>query len=141
MYGRTGMVPPGEPSATLANVATGVNRFDPTAGTVYVVSVSGPKQYDVSDDHPLMERFGEDTQLFQVVEIDGDELRFESRTAIGGLYDGFTLRKRAGRANEMILRDGLMPARRRPPKPAEAKPPTPPETTAPAGKASPPAPR
>ena len=119
VYGRTGPVPPGEPPATLHNVATGVNRVDAASGTVYVVSVSGPKQYDVSDSHPLMERLGEDTQLFQVVEIDGDELRFESRTAIGGLYDGFTLRKRGGRANEMIPREGLMQERRRPPKPAE----------------------
>ena len=97
-------------------------RSDPVTGTVYVVSVSGPKQYDVSDSHPLMERLGEDTQLFQIVEIDGDELRFESRTAIGGLYDGFTLRKRPGAPNDLIPRDGLLPERRRPPKPAEAKP-------------------
>lgn len=122
VYGRTGIVPPGEPPATLGNVPTGVNRVDPATGTVYVVSVSGPKQYDLSDSHPLMERLGEDTQLFQVVEIDGDELRFESRTAIGGLYDGFTLRKREGRANEMIPREGVLPERRRPPKPAEPEP-------------------
>jgi len=67
-----------------------------------------------------MERTAEDTQLFQIVEIDGDELRYESRTAIGGLYDGFTLRKREGRANELIPREGLLPERRRPPKPAPA---------------------
>ena len=122
VYGRTGLVAAGDPPPTVRNVPTGVNRIDPASGTVYVVSVSGPKQYDVSDVHPLMERLGEDTQLFQIVEIDGDDLRFESRTAIGGLYDGFTLRKRAGRPNEMIPRDGLIPERRRPPKPATTVP-------------------
>jgi hypothetical protein len=69
-----------------------------------------------------MERLGEDTQLFQVVEIDGDDLRFESRTATGALYDGFTLRKRADGPNEMILRNDLIPERRRPPKPAPTEP-------------------
>jgi len=122
VYGRTGVVPAGDPPATLGNAPTGVNRVDAATGTVYVVSVSGPKQYDLSDSHPVMERLGEDTQLFQIVEIDDDELRFESRTAIGSLYDGFTLRKRAGRPNELIPRDGLMPERRRPPKPVEQKP-------------------
>jgi hypothetical protein len=110
--------PPGDPPATIENAPTGVNRVDPTSGTVYVVSVSGPKQYDVSDSHPLMERLGEDTQLFQIIEIEGDELRFESRTAIGVLYDGFTLRKRATGPNELISREDLLPERRRPPKPA-----------------------
>lgn len=125
VYGRTGLVPEGEPPATIRNEPDGVNRVDPESGTVYVVSVSGPKQYDVSDSHPLMERLGEDTQLFQIVEIDGDELRFEARTAIGALYDGFTLRKRPGGRNDLIPRDGLLPERRRPPKPA-AEPATPP---------------
>lgn len=119
VYGRTGIVPPGDPPPTLANAATGVNRVDPTSGTVYVVSVSGPKQYDLSEAQTVMERLAEDTQLFQVVEIDGDELRFESRTAIGTLYDGFTLRKRQGAANVMTVREDLLPPRRRPPKPAE----------------------
>jgi len=122
VYGRTGLVPPGDPPATIENAPTGVNRIDPTTGTVYVVSVSGPKQYDVSDSHPLMERLGEDTQLFQIVEIEGDHLQFESRTAIGALYDGFALRKRATGPNELIVREDLLPERRRPPKPAAPDP-------------------
>ena len=120
VYGRTGLVPPDSPPATLENAPTGVNRVDAKSGTVYVVSVSGPKQYDVSVSHPLMERLGEDTQLFQIVEIEGDELHFESRTAIGGLYDGFTLRKRSAGPNVMIPRGDLLPERRRPSKPAPA---------------------
>ena len=112
----------GDPPATLENAPTGVNRVDATSGTVYVVSVSGPKQYDLSDSHPLMKRLGEDTQLFQIIEIEGNELRFESRTAIGALYDGFTLRKRAAGPNELIVREDLLPVRRRPPNPAAPEP-------------------
>jgi 3',5'-cyclic AMP phosphodiesterase CpdA len=130
VYGRTGPVPAGDPPAavpppTLGNAATGVNRVEPTSGTVYVVSVSGPKQYDLSESHPLMERVGEDTQLFQVVEIEGDQLRFESRTAIGALYDGFVLEKRPGQPNRMVVTPAALPARRRPPKPAPAPEPAP----------------
>lgn len=127
VYGRTGLVGADAPPATLGNAPTGVNRVDATGGTVYVVSVSGPKQYDVSVHHPFMERLGEDTQLFQIVEIEGDDLRFESRTAIGGLYDGFTLVKRDGAPNRMVSRDDLLPERRRPPKPAAAEPAAPTE--------------
>jgi len=122
VYGRTGLVPSGDPLATVQNAPTGVNRVDPVTGTVYVVSVSGPKQYDLSDSHPLMERLGEDTQLFQIVEIEGDKLLFESRTAIGALYDGFTLEKHPGRPNRMTVRGDTIPARRRPPKPAAPEP-------------------
>lgn len=126
VYGRTGIVPgdttAAAPPPTLGNAATGINRVEPTTGTVYVVSVSGPKQYDLSESHPLMERVGEDTQLFQIVEIEGDTLRFESRTALGALYDGFVLEKRAGLPNRLTTTPGAIPARRRPPKPAAPAP-------------------
>ena len=78
-YGRTG------------NVRNGINVRDESSGTVYVVSVSGPKMYP-SSDHPLMVRLGEDLQLYQVISIDGDSLVYESRTATGELYDAFLLR-------------------------------------------------
>jgi hypothetical protein len=58
-------------------------------------------------------RSAEDTQLFQVITIDGDELRFEARTATNRLYDAFTLKKRPGRPNELL--ETLPPERRRPP--------------------------
>jgi hypothetical protein len=61
-------------------------------------------------------RFAEDTQLYQVITVDGDELRFEARTATNRLYDAFTLRKRAGRPNELIE---LLPAEARRPAPAK----------------------
>jgi len=93
-YVRTGLM-------TGENVATGVAARDSNFGTVYVVSVSGPKQYDVGR-RPFMHRAAEDTQLYQIITIDGDELRYEARTAVGEKYDGFTLKKRAGQPNELI---------------------------------------
>ncbi|MEZ0472148.1 fibronectin type III domain-containing protein [Luteimonas salinilitoris] len=59
----------------------------------YVVSVAGAKQYRLSDEaRNTMAPVAEDTQLFQVLRIDGDTLRYEARTATGRLYDTFELR-------------------------------------------------
>jgi len=46
-----------------------------TAGTVYVVSVSGPKMYD-SGVAPWAKRLGENTQLYQIIHVAGDTLRY-----------------------------------------------------------------
>jgi hypothetical protein len=84
------------------NIPTGGTARDPKSGTVYVVSVSGPKMYKV-EKQPWMKRAAENTQLYQVIHIDGDRLVFESRTAIGTLYDSFELiKKPGGGPNEMI---------------------------------------
>jgi 3',5'-cyclic AMP phosphodiesterase CpdA len=93
-YARTGLMKD-------ENVPTGVGARSPQAGTVYVVSVSGPKMYDLGR-RPFMNRAAEDTQLYQIISIDGDELRYEARTAIGEVYDGFTLKKREGQPNELV---------------------------------------
>jgi 3',5'-cyclic AMP phosphodiesterase CpdA len=93
-YARSGLM-------TWQNVPKGVTtRTD--IGTVYVVSVSGPKMYDLGK-RPFMKRGAEDTQLFQVIDVDGDEIRYEARTARGVLYDAFTLKKQgAGKANLLV---------------------------------------
>jgi hypothetical protein len=84
------------------NLPTGGTARDPNSGTVYVVSVSGPKMYRVEKE-PWMKRVADNTQLYQVIRIDGDRLVFEARTAIGDLYDSFELIKRPGGGpNEMI---------------------------------------
>ncbi|MEN1928071.1 metallophosphoesterase family protein [Luteimonas sp. MJ250] len=58
----------------------------------YLVSVVGAKQYRLSPEaRETMAPVAEDTQLFQVVRIDGDTLRYEARTATGRLYDAFSL--------------------------------------------------
>ncbi len=90
------------------NVATGANLRDDETGTVYVVSVSGPKMYDLKSDgwdgYEGVERetAAQDTQLFQVIHVDGDRLRYEAFTATGQLYDAFELIKRDGRPNGFV---------------------------------------
>lgn len=101
------------------NVAVGVSQFDPNIGTVYVVSVSGPKMYNLTT-QPWMKRSAEDTQLYQVISIDGPTLRYEARTAKGSLYDAFELRKRSGMANLMIDKAPATPENRRPPSETKA---------------------
>ena len=81
-------------------------------GTVYVVSVSGPKMYNLSPS-TIMKRVAEDTQLYQVIRIDGDRLYYESRTAIGDLYDGFVLEKQPGQPNRMTEVSPEVPERLR----------------------------
>lgn len=83
-----------------SNLISGTN-VQSKSGTVYVVSVSGPKMYKV---HPQdwMERSAERTQLYQVVRIDGDKLVYESRTAVGLLYDSFELHKANGKPNRLV---------------------------------------
>ena len=59
---------------------------------VFAVSVAGAKQYRLSARaRDTMAPVGEDTQLFQVIRVDGDRLRYEARTATGRLYDAFEL--------------------------------------------------
>ncbi|QDS90868.1 Alkaline phosphatase precursor [Rosistilla ulvae] len=105
-----------EISVGTVNVPTGVQSVDPEHGTVYVVSVSGPKMYD-NTRWPFMKRLAEDTQLYQVIHIDGDQLRFEARTAIGELYDAFELYKQGdGEINKMVEIEVEMPQNLRPKK-------------------------
>lgn len=104
-YGRTGLM-------VHENAGTGKNVHDPRAGTMYVVSVSGPKMYDRNDFEFV--RRAEDTQLYQIISIDGDELRYDAKTATGELYDAFSLNKRDGQVNELIERIPNTPERLRP---------------------------
>lgn len=93
-----------------SNLVSGTNMVD-KSGTVYVVSVSGPKMYQV-DREDWMARTAARTQLFQVIRIDGNRLRYESRTARGVLYDAFELTKQgAGRPNKLVNRIPATPER------------------------------
>lgn len=84
------------------NTPQGYNQvYDPNIGTIYVVSVSGPKMYDITSDAWAV-RTAEDTQLYQIITVEGDELRFEAWTATNRLYDAFTLKKRVGQPNQLI---------------------------------------
>jgi len=83
------------------NVPTGYQVKDKSSGTMYVVSVSGPKQYDVSDD-PWMDRRAGNTQLFQIITIEGDKLQYGAYTATGELYDAFELIKQPNGPNKLV---------------------------------------
>jgi hypothetical protein len=96
------------------NVSTGASVRSRESGTVYVVSVSGPKMYNL-EHKPTMHRAAEDTQLYQIVSIDGDTLRYEARTATGELYDAFRLNKRPDQPNELVDEIPNTPERRRAP--------------------------
>lgn len=112
-YGRTGLTTPAQEPETTGNVATGVTHRDEHYGTVYVVSVSGPKMYNVTP-KPFMVRLAEDTQLYQIIHIDGMKLTYEARTATGELYDAFHLDKTIGEANRLIELPPEIQERRRP---------------------------
>jgi acid phosphatase type 7 len=56
--------------------------------------VSGPKMYNITND-TFAVRTAEDTQLYQIIHVGLDELRYEARTATGRLCDSFTLKKHA----------------------------------------------
>ncbi|MCP4150297.1 MAG: metallophosphoesterase family protein [bacterium] len=67
---------------------------DSQKGTVFVVSFSGPKCYELSQKHLLlMKKVGGDNQLFQVISVENNVLRFESRTVTNELFDSFELKK------------------------------------------------
>jgi hypothetical protein len=66
-------------------------------GTIYVISVSGPKMYKV-DHHiePLMAKVIPSTQMFQIVEVDGDKMTLHVYSSEGEQLDGFQLQKKNG---------------------------------------------
>ena len=69
----------------------------------YVVTVAGPKQYRLSDEaRRTMDPVAEDTQLFQVLKIDPQHLRYEARTVTGRLYDAFELRRDAAGGKQRV---------------------------------------
>ena len=95
----------GSSSLTEKNLSIGTNTKDVT-GTVYVVSVSGPKQYDVKKDWKeydiSLDKSGQDKQLFQVITIDDNKLSYKSYTAIGDLFDSFELIKNSDGTNSLV---------------------------------------
>lgn len=92
------------------NQMAGVNKLEPTAGTVYVVSVSGGKMYDLNKDSwkkhdATMSRSAENTQLFQVIRIEGHTLKYHAYTTAGNLYDAFDLHKAKTKSKPNTFRE------------------------------------
>ncbi|HUH28795.1 metallophosphoesterase family protein, partial [Gelidibacter sp.] len=73
------------------------------SGTMYVVSVSGPKMSDSDMEKKIwMDKLEVYTQLYHVVTVDGDELQYRAYTVVGDLFDGFNLIKRHGKVNNVV---------------------------------------
>jgi len=72
-------------------------------GTVYVNSVTGPKMYRLNR-QDWMQRFAEDTQLYQIVRVMRDRIVFQTYTATGELFDAFEIVKRDGTVNRVVER-------------------------------------
>jgi len=75
-------------------IKNGVRTGDNEKGTVYVISVSGPKFYEIKPEHKeLMAKMQTGKQLFQVIHIDHNRLFYESFDVTGEVYDSFNLEK------------------------------------------------
>ena len=97
-YSRTGVID----AKKIENIPTGYQQaYDPEIGTVHVVSVSGPKMYEITKGK-YAKKLGENTQLYQIIDINKDNLRFRAYTATGKLYDEFLLKKRIDQPNLLI---------------------------------------
>ena len=72
------------------NLPIGDSKNVTLGGPIYVVSVSGPKMYPVGLEE-WMYRAGSNVQLYQLINIDGDTLRYEAYTVDNVLYDAFEL--------------------------------------------------
>jgi hypothetical protein len=82
-YARSGLGGP-------KNVPEGIRRK--SSSTVYVVSVSGPKMYSLQQAWNVS-RAASGVQLFQVIHVAPERIRYEARLATGTLYDAFSLEK------------------------------------------------
>lgn len=83
-------------------------------GPVYVVSVTGSKMYglnDRADTQPV--RVAENTELYQLIDVEADRLLFRAFTATGQLYDAFTLTRGADGRNRLTETDQTLLAARR----------------------------
>lgn len=82
-----------------------------SVATMFVNSVSGPKQYkfkdnrwdDYADTGVELKRFAENTQFFQIIEIDGDRLTYKAYTALGDIYDQFAMTKDGKGRKRMVI--------------------------------------
>jgi 3',5'-cyclic AMP phosphodiesterase CpdA len=94
----------------LKNKDTGLSKRDRKSGTVYVVSVSGPKMYNLNP-KIWMDRKGINTQLFQIISITDEKLSYKAYTGLGSLYDEFDLVRPNGGPSRLINHTPVMKER------------------------------
>lgn len=95
----------GQAGPDIKNSTTGVNARK--GRTVYVVSVSGGKMYNLTDSlwknyDAKLDRVAENTQLFQVITVNANTLSYQAFTATGQLYDAFDLMKQKNGNNQFV---------------------------------------
>ena len=73
------------------NLPIGMSRKE--GGPMYVVSVAGPKMYKVDVTPRWMDVLAENTQLFQIISIDHENLTYTAYKASGEVFDSFKLKK------------------------------------------------
>lgn len=83
------------------NLTVGKQRQQTETGTVYVVSVSGPKMYDL-EPQPVMESWATRTQLYQVISVEPDTLSYRALNAIGDVHDAFRLERTASGTARLV---------------------------------------
>lgn len=114
-YGRTGPISLqlSRQLETEENVATGLRVADQSGGPVYVVSVSGPKMYELKQ-YPAeaiqtdpFRRRAQGKQLYQVITVEQDRLVYQAKTVTGKLYDQFTITK--DKAGKNVFEDQAPP--------------------------------
>jgi len=93
----------------MKNIPSFVDKSTPTS-TMFVVSVSGTKMYDLADRN-WMTRRARNTQLFQVISVAKDTLSFQAFTATRELYDAFDLIKQPDAPNKLIDKSPPIPER------------------------------
>ena len=76
-------------------------KLDYGKGTVYVVSVGGPKMYEVKSDE-WMARKAYGTQTYQWIKVKDNILSFKTYTALGELYDSFEIHKNPQGENTLV---------------------------------------
>ncbi len=89
------------------NLTEGVNVQTRT-GPVYVVSVSGGKMYDLKEKgwgiyEAKRDRAAENTQLIQSINIDNDTLEYKAYTAVGEVYDAFSIQKASDNGRNIFI--------------------------------------
>jgi len=89
VYSRTGLHTPHVDVVDLANAS----ELDPDSQTVYVTSMAGEKMYEL-DARPFFVKTLQNTQLFQIVKIDGNTLTLTAKTATGQVIDSFVIEKK-----------------------------------------------
>ena len=80
-------------------------------GTVYVTSVSGPKQYELDTEQIKaytaqgyqLDKSYEQTQFYQVISIHDNNLIYEAYTTLGELYDKATIIKNFKTGEKKLL--------------------------------------